>query len=1015
MKMWKRIDRKKRNRKLFNKLMAFYFAIMSTSAFGLFAQAANDYNLKRNGLQLDILNRVTVRNGWLNLIRPLCYGIMKTIAQVVDYLEKALDALLSLNLKKIIEEKFKIDSWSYDIAWVVVSLALMFVAGLLIFNADKTRITDFGRGIIISVILIVALPSLFDSLSDLKDAGIKDVKNDVAYSSMEIDNDGKIRKVSLGKMLLASNIVNMDLSVKHNELKFYSVDGAFQKSPKSVYNIDPNCISVNITQKKDNDVVLSLSSPQKTYDSLTFDNKLALCGISNIYGIYIKEHSDAIANYNHYLALSEDERKKTKYIPYKYWHFCYMKADAAKYNDNGKEPADAKFDNQEWDYSGKTFEDYIVHTMQKTVTKKLYNDKVLSDNTKAVFVAEIKKRTNIGTVMNYLENKMIKQGDYKYSAMEWLNISNNRLLIEESDNKPTKLGEAGLNKLVVDLVNESDYKDMDMAEKIGAWIKTLGYPVERVYRYDFNFWMGTLEMLIIVICLLFAGFKVANLLFDVVFAQIIAPIVVASDLHGNGRGKQVIQNTISSYLVMIVIVLLFRIYLMVLFSIKANPNLYGNNFAAELMIVLGGAKFVIDGPDIIVKLLGIDAGVKSGMGTLMGVRTAAHMASGAAHTITRTGHNVGDPVARKAGGFVGGAAGGAVGGGATGGFAGMFGGAVGGAFTGAFGRGSGSGSGGGNAFSRGMHTGERVGNALMNNSSGSGGGNSNGGTGGQAPQGSNSSSNSSSSNNNNNAHSSQSSNNNTSNSNMSSGGNNSNVVGGAFTQNNSSNSSANNNTNSSSQSNSNNSQSSHNSNNAQSSQNSNNTSNSNMSSGGNNSNVVGGAFAQNNSSNSSANNNTNSSSQSNSNNNQSSQNSNNAQSSQSSNNTSNSNMSSGGNGNGNAVGSSFSQNNSSNTVTNNNSNVSANSGGSNNSVSGFVVASGGGTQTVKGEKGDKGDRGFDGAKGDKGDTGAKGDRGDRGYDGAKGDKGLDGKDANEGYAQREYRDEQIRGNAFKDE
>ena len=80
MKMWKRIDRKKRNRKLFNKLMAFYFAIMSTSAFGLFAQAANDYNLKRNGLQLDILNRVTVRNGWLNLIRPLCYGIMKTIA-----------------------------------------------------------------------------------------------------------------------------------------------------------------------------------------------------------------------------------------------------------------------------------------------------------------------------------------------------------------------------------------------------------------------------------------------------------------------------------------------------------------------------------------------------------------------------------------------------------------------------------------------------------------------------------------------------------------------------------------------------------------------------------------------------------------------------------------------------------------------------------------------------------------------------------------------------------------------
>ena len=944
MTMWKRIDRKRRNRKLFNKLMAFYFAIMSTSAFGIIAQAANDYSLKRGGMKEAVIDRLSVRNGWLNLIRPVWYGIMKMIAEIIDYLEKALDALLSLNLYSIIQDKFDIEGWAYPIAWTVASLALMFVAGLLIFNADKSRITDFGRGIVISCILIIALPSLFSSLKGLKDAGIKDVKS-VAYTSVKVDKKtGKVIKTTLGQQLLASNIYDMDLSVKNNKLTFYSENGKFISQPKTVYDLDPNSVSTEIKEKKD-DVKLIIRSPQKTYDSLTFDNKLALCGISNIYGIYLSENADAIANYNKYNSLSKEEKDKTKYTPYKYWHYCYVRADANKYNDYG--------------YKGITFEDYIVSTMRTSVVNKLYKDKVLDDKTKASFVTDINKRNSIANVLNYLDAKKIKKGEYNFSAMEWLNISNNIRIMEDLEKQDKTYSKSDLDTIITDLVSESDYKDMDLPEKIGAWIKTLGYPVEKVYRLDFNFLMGTLEMLIIAICLLFAGMKVATLLFDVVFAQIIAPIVVASDMHGNGRGKQVVQNVVSTFLVMIVIVLLFRIYMLVLLSIKANPSLYGNNFAAELMIVLGGAKFVIDGPDLVVKLLGIDAGVKSGMGTLMGVRTAAHMASGAAHTAARVGHKVGDPVARKAGGFVGGAAGGAVGGGATGGFAGMFGGAVGGAFTGAFGRGSGSGSGGGNAFSRGMHTGERVGNALMNNSSGSGGGNSNGGTGGQTPQSSN---------------------------------------GGNSTNNSSHNSS-----------------SANNSNNTHSSSSSNNTSNSNMSSGGNNSNVVGGAFTQNNSSNSSANNNTNSSSQSNSNNSQSSHNSNNAQSSQSSNNTSNSNMSSGGNGNGNAVGSSFSQNNSSNTVTNNNSNVSANSGGSNNSVSGFVVASGGGTQTVKGEKGDKGDRGFDGAKGDKGDTGAKGDRGERGFDGAKGDKGLDGKDANEGYAQREYRDEQIRGNAFKDE
>ena len=954
MTMWKRIDRKRRNRKLFNKLMAFYFAIMSTSAFGLLAQAANDsYNLE-NVTDVNVLESVTVHTGWVDFIRPMWYGIMKTFAELINYLEKALSALLKLNPYDLIKDKFDIQGWSFSIAWFVVSLALMFVAGLLIFNADKTRITDFGRGIVISLILIVALQTLPSTLNDLKNAGIKDAKAlDSKYS--EVNKDGTINSITLGQQVLAMNIIDVEESVKSNKLVYYSETDAFKNSPKSVFKINTKLNSDNIYQKV-SDVHLT-ELPQRKYSEVGWNEQLDLLGITADYNGYYNKLSQARNNYNDYQKLSKEEKKNKKYNP-----MCEKHSDVIGATYWGKQmtityyylSSDAPVVKKGAYTFRQTVDRYIIVTMVDRVTTKLKNAGVLNGNDNYLESSVKYGSSSIENAMSKLGTHMISANGYKFSALEWLNIAYNQKLADEN----AKAAKGG--GVVEKMIDQKAWDDMSWTTGLGHRISTLGHVIEKAYRYDFKFLFGTLEMAIIAIALLFAGLKVASMLFDILFAQVIAPIVVASDMHGNGRGKMVVQNLINSYLVLIAIVLLFKIYILVLFSIKSNPSLIGNNFAAELMVVLGGAKFVIDGPDILVKILGIDAGVKSGMGTLMGVRTAAHMASGAAHTAARVGHKVGDPVARKAGGFVGGAAGGAVGGGTTGGFAGMFGGAVGGAFTGAFGNGGGGNgaNGGGSAFSRGMHTGERVGNAMMNNSSGGNGGNA-GGNGGQTQQSSN---------------------------------------GGNSTNNSSHNSS-----------------SANNSNNTHSSSSSNNTSNSNMSSGGNNSNVVGGAFTQNNSSNSSANNNTNSSSQSNSNNSQSSHNSNNAQSSQSSNNTSNSNMSSGGNGNGNAVGSSFSQNNSSNTVTNNNSNVSANSGGSNNSVSGFVVASGGGTQTVKGEKGDKGDRGFDGAKGDKGDTGAKGDRGERGFDGAKGDKGLDGKDANEGYAQREYRDEQIRGNAFKDE
>jgi hypothetical protein len=131
--------------------------------------------------------------------------------------------------------------------------------------------------------------------------------------------------------------------------------------------------------------------------------------------------------------------------------------------------------------------------------------------------------------------------------------------------------------------------------------------------------------------------KIVRLLFDLLFAQIVAPLVVASDLNGSGRAKQVVQNLISCNIVMIAVIFILRLYIYVLIS--AQDKNYP--FTVLIALTVGGAMFVIDGPDLIVKILGVDAGVKSGAAAIMSIRSATQIAGS---TVSNTSRAVGNVV-----------------------------------------------------------------------------------------------------------------------------------------------------------------------------------------------------------------------------------------------------------------------------------------------------------------------------------------------------------------------------------
>lgn len=162
-----------------------------------------------------------------------------------------------------------------------------------------------------------------------------------------------------------------------------------------------------------------------------------------------------------------------------------------------------------------------------------------------------------------------------------------------------------------------------------------GWGEERLYSYNFSFVEPLFSLVIMLVCLLFTGFKLGRLLFDLVTHQVIAPVVFASDISGAGRSKRFMQSLISNYIVMVMILVLLKIYMDL--TTWATTNL--SDVWVRILLIAGASWGVIDGPDIILKLIGVDAGVRNGAAVMMGANAAVnlgHSAGGAVSKVTRT-------------------------------------------------------------------------------------------------------------------------------------------------------------------------------------------------------------------------------------------------------------------------------------------------------------------------------------------------------------------------------------------
>ena len=142
---------------------------------------------------------------------------------------------------------------------------------------------------------------------------------------------------------------------------------------------------------------------------------------------------------------------------------------------------------------------------------------------------------------------------------------------------------------------------------------------EMYYRYNIDFISVIISLGAIGIAFVCIMLKVIRLLFELAFNKFFITLLAFADISDGKRLKEMVKHIISIFIVIFITAVLTNMYMLynswITSSLVANG--LGNNGILKILFIVGGAIAVIDGPNLVERILGIDAGLKSSWGTLM--------------------------------------------------------------------------------------------------------------------------------------------------------------------------------------------------------------------------------------------------------------------------------------------------------------------------------------------------------------------------------------------------------------
>ena len=622
--------------KITRRICAFFItlSLMITAAPLVFADDRYWQHIKETG------------TWYRDMYRSAFWSILKLLGEAINYIEEAVKQVLSWN---IYTKLTKLDpTFSYNnvkgVALIIVVVAITFAGILLMVNGDKMHIKDSVKNILVALCLIVGMPAIMGALDDFMfgKGDENGYASQVGVSSQNATKEGTV--IRLGDRILSMQVYDNIASVKSGKQQTlysvaYNTKGEEKKdnSNKAIPFISPQDVDINkLADQKDISkkyVSSTVDRAQRKYSELTYENCADLLGMGAEYRKLLTVQDNISLSVKTHTSTSDDSSKSSK---------------------SSKSEAEVKTDEYKFYYSFKdgaakywTVEQFESHMIEYLKGKTYNEGKIKVSNAKRYnkLISSGNKRITFEQAMEAIKDDIIWQLNYQENSSK--SIGNN------VDTKTTPLR------------TKEDYKNLSWVSQIVTVDMWEPNSDERVYAYDYDFFPAFVDMLIVIVCLIFALLKLCRMMWEIAFMHIFVPLVIATDAHGSGRAKRAFQHLISTFAILIVVLITLNLYLTLIGEMHEIENLI-----ARWGLILAGAHFVIDGSDFIVKMTGLDAGVKSGAATLLGLRSAVGMAAGVGHVAASVGSkgahygvkaaNLGVNAADHAGGAVVGAVAGAV-------------------------------------------------------------------------------------------------------------------------------------------------------------------------------------------------------------------------------------------------------------------------------------------------------------------------------------------------------------------
>ena len=179
-------------------------------------------------------------------------------------------------------------------------------------------------------------------------------------------------------------------------------------------------------------------------------------------------------------------------------------------------------------------------------------------------------------------------------------------------------------------VDSSEVKDSDLFKKKIVFEKNGDkklvklesglFSIDEIYyRYNIDFIPVIISLGAIGIAFVCIMLKVIRLLFELAFNKFFVTLLAFADVSDGKKLKEMVKHIISIFIVIFITAVLTNMYMLynswITKSLVANG--LGDNGILKILLIVGGAIAVIDGPNLVERILGIDAGLKSSWGTLM--------------------------------------------------------------------------------------------------------------------------------------------------------------------------------------------------------------------------------------------------------------------------------------------------------------------------------------------------------------------------------------------------------------